>query len=177
MIKLFDILSEIGDATLSVPYNKTGESLNSTKDEKTINYEFEIGDNAYIVELYTGLMDKYDISQSKSKNEYYLGVVFGNKVGNKEFNTLDTNRGEQYRIMATVTKILKDYVSQHPEVVEIVYEPVKSGPSDQGREKLYKAYVEKNLPDWSYTKDSHNHVYLRKPNISSKSNVKRSFKK
>jgi hypothetical protein len=177
MIKLFDILSEIGDATLSVPYNKTGESLNSTKDEKTINYEFEIGDNTYIVELYTGLIDKYDVPQSKSKNEYYLGVVFGNKVGNEEYTTLDTNRGEQYKIMATVTKILKDYVSQHPEVVEIVYEPVKSGPSDQGREKLYKAYVEKNLSDWSYTKDSNNHVYLRKPNTSSNSNIKRSFKK
>jgi len=177
MIKLFDILSEIGDAALSVSYNKTGESLNSTKDEKTINYEFEIGDNAYIVSLYTGLMDKYDVPQSKSNGEYYLGVVFGNKVGNKEFTTLDTNRGEQYRIMATVTKILKDYISQHPEVIEIVYEPVKSGPSDQGREKLYKAYVEKNLPDWSYTKDSHNHVYLRKPNTSSKSNITRSFKK
>jgi len=176
MIKLFDILSEIGDAALSVLYNKTGESLNSTKDEKTINYEFEIGDNTYIVELYTGLMDKYDAPQSDSNGEYYLGVVFGNKTKDG-FDTLDTNRGEQYKIMATVTKILKDYVAQHPEVVEIVYEPVKSGPSDQGREKLYKAYVEKNLPDWSYTKDSHNHVYLRKPNTSSKSNIKRSFKK
>jgi hypothetical protein len=78
--------------------------------------------------------------------------------------------------MATVTKILKDYVSQNPEVVEIVYEPVKSSPSDKGREKLYKAYVEKNLPDWSYTKYS-NQIYLKKPNTLSKSNIKHSFKK
>ena len=84
MIKLFDILSEIGDATLSVPYNKTSKSTNSFGDETTINYEFEIGDNTYIVELYTGLKDKYDVPQSKSKDEYYLGVVFGNKVGNEE---------------------------------------------------------------------------------------------
>ena len=177
MIKLFDILSEIGDAALSVSYNKTGESLNSTKDEKTINYEFEIGDNAYIVSLYTGLMDKYDVPQSRSNGEYYLGVVFGNKIGNKEFTTLNTNRGEQYRVMATITRILKDYVAQHPEVVEIVYEPVKSGPADQGRERLYKAYVEKNLSGWNYSKDSHNHVYLRKPNTSSKSNSKHIFNK
>jgi hypothetical protein len=180
-VKLFeefiDPLFEIGDATLSVPYHKKGESLNSYKDEKTIDYEFEIGDSAYIVSLYTGLMDKYDVPQYKSNGEYYLGVVFGNKVGNNDFATLDTNRGEQYRIMATVTKILKDYVTQHPEVVEIVYEPVKSGPSDRGREKLYKAYVDKNLSGWSYTKDSHNHVYLRKPSVSSKSNVKHIFNK
>ena len=45
---------------------------------------------------------------------------------------------------------LKDYISKHPELVEISYEPVKKSADDQGREKLYQVYVQKNLPDWKY---------------------------
>jgi hypothetical protein len=80
--------------------------------------------------------------------------------------------------MSTVTKILKDYIAKHPELVEISYEPVKKSIDDQAREKLYQIYVQKNLSDWEYTKDSYGWIYLNKPKPeSSKSIFKRFFNK
>ena len=78
--------------------------------------------------------------------------------------------------MATVTKILKDYIEEHPEVAEISYEPVQSNNTDFAREKLYSAYFKKNLPGWKYHSEA-GFVYLTNPEQTQEpSKIKRFLK-
>jgi len=177
MISLTNILKEIGDATSAVPYAHTNSE--KRKYETIEKYEFEIGEDTYIVSMFVSEVD----TTLPSKEGYKEGstgmeIMFGLKTEKYSVgDTARTNKGDQYKIMATVTKILKDYISKHPELVEISYEPVKKSADDQGREKLYQVYVQKNLPDWKYTKDS-GWINLNKPKPEpSKSIFQRFFKK
>jgi hypothetical protein len=177
MIKLMDILKEIGDASMAVDYRKLGESKQPY--QTIIEYEFKIGEDAYEVLMYVSPMDGSLVKDNTGNTG--MQIMFGLKteqyIGG---DTRRTNKGDQYKIMATVTKILKDYINQHPELVEISYEPVKKDANDQGREKLYQAYTQKNLPNsWQYIKDSYGWIHLRSPEYTSppKSAFKRFFKK
>ena len=176
MIKLIDILLEIGDASLAVPYTHA----NSEKREyETIEtYEFKIGEDTYAVTMFVSELD-FDLSSNKGYKEGSTGmqIMFGLKTDKYSGgDTARTNKGVQYQVMAAVIKILKDYINKHPELVEISYEPVKKSADDQAREKLYQAYVEKNLPDWKYTKIG-KYVYLNKPKSSITSKIKSFFRK
>jgi hypothetical protein len=178
MIKLMDILKEIGDASMAVNYRKVGED--KQKYQTVIGYEFEIGKDIYIVTMYVSEID----TSLPSKKDYEDGntgiqIMFGLKTDTYSDvgDTSRTNKGVQYQVMSTVIKILKDYISKHPELVEISYEPVKKNAEDQGREKLYQIYIQKNLSDWKYTKDSYGWIYLNKPPKASKSLFKRFFNK
>lgn len=167
MIKLMDILNEIGDATIPVVYKKL--STWKTGEEKTIiNYGFEIEGDEYVVNTYVRPIEK-------NSDNTTMTVIF--TVRNS--HSTRTNKGVQYQVMSTITQILKDYVNEHPELVEIAYEPVKNDPSDEAREKLYRAYVKKNIPNWNYSKGSDGYVYITKPGYTKppKSIFQRFFKK
>ena len=176
MIKLIDILKEIGDATNPVPYHKASDE--DTGYEKRLGYEFSIGDDVYVVHLYITEVDpswpKYDGLKKGSK---YVVIWFGLKTDKyKDGDTSRTNKFQQYSIMATVTKILKDYIEEHPEVAEISYEPVQSNNTDFAREKLYSAYFKKNLPGWKYHSEA-GFVYLTNPEQTQEpSKIKRFLK-
>jgi hypothetical protein len=102
------------------------------------------------------------------KTEKYSGIVG---------DTARTNRGVQYKVMSTITKILKDYIDEHPELARIDYEPVKKSKDDQGRTKLYRAYVTKALPNWNYREDDYGWVRVEKPRVTPTTPTKRFFKK
>jgi hypothetical protein len=150
VIKLADILLEIGDASIApAPYTV---AVNKPYDLKI---EFTVEDVSYFlrIESRSQILDKTDT----------IRVDFG-VAGTETHQWLkDTNKGDQYKIMATVVRALKDFADSHPNLDTIVYTPVKTkGPQDRGREILYKAYVNKQIPDWSYhTLDDT--VVLRKP--------------
>lgn len=173
MIKLLDILNEIGDATKAVPYRKSFKS--KQPNYTIIQYEFKIGEDTYEVNTYPRPVG------DGSKNTT-MSVDFNINTPDDQpghYYTSTTNKGVQYTVMATIVKILKDYIDQHPELVEIYYEPVKNTKNNialQSREKLYKIYAEKNLPNWSYSKEGDT-INLRKPGYTpSKSIFKRFFK-
>lgn len=165
MIKLSDILQEIGDATSPVPYTKTSEKRD--KYETRIKYEFKLGEDTYIVSLFVSDLDtSLPSNREQQKGSTGMAVMFGLETKDKYAGVGDTsrtNRGVQYKVMSTVTKIIKDYVDKHPELVEISYEPVKKDKQDQARQKLYRAYVTKALPNWRYREDDYGYVYLTKP--------------
>jgi hypothetical protein len=174
MIKLIDILNEIGDATNPVPYKKIGEEDNEY--EKRLRYAFNIGDDVYIVNMYIGTASDIPRYDGIKKGSTVLTLWFGLKTDKDELgSTARTNKFNQYQVMATVTKILKDYINDHPELAEISYEPVKSNTNDFSREKLYKAYVRKNLPNWNYSEEA-GYVYLTRPELTEPIK-KRLFKK
>ena len=178
MIKLMDILKEIGDATSAVSYIHTDSG--KSKYETVEKYEFEIGEDTYVVTMFVSEVDTtLPSKEGYKKGSTGLQIMFGLKTDKYQGgDTARTNKGVQYKIMSTVTKILKDYIAKHPELVEISYEPVKKSIDDQAREKLYQIYVQKNLSDWEYTKDSYGWIYLNKPKPEpSKSIFKRFFNK
>lgn len=162
MIKLIDLLKEIGDATSAVPY--THKNSEKRKYETIETYNFNIGEDTYAVTMFVTKLD-FDLPSNEGykKGSTGMQIMFGLKTDKYSGgDTSRTNKGVQYQVMATVTKILKDYINKHPELVEISYEPVKKDADDQAREKLYQAYVNKNLPDWKYKK-IRTWVYLNKP--------------
>jgi hypothetical protein len=157
VIKLIDLIKEIGDSPSTVSYAQT--DYGKGKDEAVGKYEFMIGSDTYVVNTYVKELDP-------SERTTAMRVSFGLKSSNNSSgNTTSTNRGVQYQVMAAVTKVIKDYVNSHPELVQISYEPSKRSASDRGRLDLYKAYVQKSLPDWSYREESrgwNTTVYLDK---------------
>jgi len=165
MIKLASLLQEIGDATSPVPYTKASEK--ESKYETVTNYEFKIGEDTYIVTTYVSDMDlTLPSSSNQPKGSTGMQIMFGlktEKYSGIVGDTARTNRGVQYKVMSTITKILKDYIEEHPELARIDYEPVKKTAEDQGRTKLYRAYVTKALPNWNYREDDYGWVRVEKP--------------
>jgi len=179
MIKLASLLQEIGDATSPVPYTKTSEKPD--KYETKIKYEFKIGEDTYIVSLFVSDLDlTLPSNTDQQKGSTGMAVIFGLKTDRygdtSAGDTSRTNKGVQYQVMSTVTKIIKDYIDKHPELAKISYEPVKKSKEDQGRTKLYRAYVTKALPNWNYREDDYGYVYLTKPPQEKRSLLKRIFK-
>lgn len=155
MIKLIDLLKEIGDSPSNVSYTKTS----SGKDNTATRYEFTIGEDTYVVSMHIKELDP-------SQGTTTMRVSFGLKSGSSSSgNTTSTNRGVQYQVMAAVTKVIKDFADSHPELAQITYEPSKRSAGDRGRLDLYKTYVQKNLPGWDYKEQSSGFfttVYLNK---------------
>jgi hypothetical protein len=109
-----------------------------------------------------------------------MAVMFGLKTQDQYAGVGDTsrtNRGVQYKVMSTITKILKDYIDEHPELARIDYEPVKKSKDDQGRMKLYRAYITKALPNWNYREDDYGWVRVEKPGVTHTTPTKRFFNK
>jgi hypothetical protein len=69
---------------------------------------------------------------------------------NKYWSTIiSTNKGELYRVMATITDIIKEFLKNTPSVKALIYEPSKKS-SEQGfgtqRDMLYQSFIKKAIP-------------------------------
>ena len=63
------------------------------------------------------------------------------------------NKGEIYSVMATVTNIALDFIKKvNPKI--IYFRAAKNFNNDNRREKLYLAYIKKQLPNWTLGKHS-----------------------
>ena len=146
MIKLKDILNEIGDSSakpfnflLTISGKNEYQYMFLTK-EKQIPY--------YVIFKYVSKSDVWDISFS----------TIGSKNGDEVINS-----GEMYSVMATIVKIIKDFISKkNPEKLQ--YSPAKNFDTDLRRAKLYDVYLKKNLNGWDVSK-SGDYVVLTNPNI------------
>jgi hypothetical protein len=146
MIKLKKILNEIGDSSakpfnflLTISGKNEYQYMFLTK-EKKIPY--------YIIFKYISKSDAWDISFS----------TIGSKNGDEVINS-----GEMYSVMATIVKIIKDFISKkNPEKLQ--YSPAKNFDTDLRRAKLYDVYLKKNLNGWDVSK-SGDYVVLTNPNV------------
>ena len=128
MIKLIDILKEIGNAnTQSYEYSYDGPNYRAYfTTEHNIQYKvsFKIINN------------RRDISS---------GVIYDSD-DDPDFEVI-TNKGNIYRIMSTIISIINRAISEfNPN--EIKFD------SDNKRIKLYKNYIEKNLKGYIITKET-----------------------
>lgn len=65
------------------------------------------------------------------------------------------NRGELYRVMSTVVKIVKSFISTHPDINELFIVPAKENIKDIRRLNLYIHYAQTQWPDADVKVDNH----------------------
>jgi len=107
----------------------------------------------------TGSGIKYEVRFGRRKdNILHATIVFG--VINDEFEGeeyIETNKGEVYRVMATLVQVIRMFMAEHTKVM--IYEftgTAKKGETDEettARINLYKRYLPVIFPDhegWSF---------------------------
>jgi hypothetical protein len=146
MIKLIDILKEIGDAS-SQPYSF---DFYSDYDGMRI-YGFDTESYPYTVELQYADLDNYDEDATN-----ILGVRFyvaDEDDPDMELDDIVTNRGELFRVMATVTAIIKKDLQDHPEIDTITFTPAKKEgeTTNVSRLNLYTRYIKNAFPNATIT--------------------------
>ena len=186
MIKLLDILKEIGEASkaFTTQRNEQGQSI-----VYTINDENFPIDNFTIL-ITTG--EKNDIINSQPNNvekpRFALSKYKGNAaridfgvIENDQWSFPVINRGYLFGIMGTVVNSIKQVIAANPGIEYLLFipaskiksttnftdnkkfKPEKNPPpqadtqvSDNGsqRENLYLAYVKKQLPNATLTKEN-----------------------
>jgi len=144
--QVYDLLkkgavNEVGEANVE-PY-KWEET---DKGEYRINAKFETDNKIeYIVNLY---IDDYEGLKA-------IEVEFTAKSENDKYpsTTTVTNKDEMYRVMATITSIIKKYIEEY-KIQAIIYSPSKKSDKEDDfnnqRDKLYKAFISKTFPDVEY---------------------------
>ena len=186
MIKLVDILNEIGEASkaFTTQRNEQGQSI-----VYTINDEKFPIDN-FIILITTG--EKNDIINSQPNNvekpRFALSKYKGNAaridfgvIENNQWTFPVINKGYLFGIMGTVVNSIKQVIAANPGIEYLLFIPaskIKSTTnftankknklernpppqadtqvSDNGsqRENLYLAYVKKQLPNATLTKEN-----------------------
>jgi len=142
MIKLKDILTEVGEGT-ATPYKFKFKK--STFGGKERSYAFTTDSSLEYEASLTSLMSTKNFTSLKTN----LYVSFKTVTG--DYSDV-TNKGEQFKIMATVIAIIKadiEFLAKegNPPVKVIKFAPEKSDDNDNRRANFYKAYIQKQLPN------------------------------
>lgn len=153
VIKLIDILTEVGEGT-APKYDWTFKGEYDTGDIINLDYEFVTDSSIhYFVKLTVAHYDQ---------EEYEMMIAFGvgksvvkKAFGDKSPFAKVVNKGELYRVMATVVDIVKNGIKRCAEkgneVKYLLFKPEREKETKQGyvtsdqRNRLYKAYIDKNL--------------------------------
>ena len=141
MIKLTTLLREIGDAGAKVygDLNPTGRGQGYYK------YEFTTESGTqYVVHV----LKFVETDESRPVLTTEFTVAF--HVKEREWEE-ETNKGELYKIMATVVGFVRRVVQSDPSSKDgtekaIVFVPAKKDPNDNRRLNLYTAYVKRQIP-------------------------------
>ena len=125
--------------------------------------------------VYTFTTDKevdYEVRFARKKeNLLHVTIAFG--VLNDEYEGEEyviTNKGDVYRVMATVVKVIKAYLSHHPNVriMEFTGVPVtgESEREETKRLKLYTRYLPLifNVKEWEFIPNG-NHMICKRTNL------------
>ena len=140
MIKLQDMLFEIGEGITPYTFRQIANK------EDLIAYTFDTeADDRYIVKFELSRPHIYDLS-------FYPGSSLSQQEENDKVGII-MNKGNAFRVMSTVVSFVKTLISKNKKVTGIDWIGVlssKMGAGDQ-REKLYNAYLQKNIdqfPNW-----------------------------
>lgn len=128
------ILNEVGEGT-SKPY----KWVMMNDDERYQNYGFETD---------SGLNYRLDLDIQEGDEDKDSAIVSFGVMDDDYFVDYDvtTNKGELYRIMATVVDILKDFIKNNKDIKYLQFTADKGGLQKSQRSNLYLAYINKHLP-------------------------------
>jgi hypothetical protein len=136
MIKLKDILlNEVGDASADA-YKWKPASRPTLSNEFTFTSDSGL---EYYVKFWDTGEDTIEVA--------FVAEEPGASYFDQAAYSTVTNRGELFKVMATVAEIILYYLQSHPEYKYLTYEPSKTtGKDDNRRDKLYRAYMKKMIP-------------------------------
>ena len=143
MIKLKNILFEIGEGTAK-PYK-----YKLTRTESTPGF----GDYFRLYEFVTDLDTHYEVSfeieEDYSKDEpwEFMNIEYGvdSKDGGGVDYKVETNKGELFRVMATIVDITKKILKERKNIKTLTFTGSKENEDDQRRNNLYMAYIKKHI--------------------------------
>lgn len=149
------LLQEIGDTSNIETYPTTWENPRNTDELKHYTVRFSTGtekdDNKYVVYF---SVDKRDIKTDDIGPAWFMSVEFGVEGDSKSYDYVSVvNNDKMYKVMATVIQIVKELISEFDNmghyVREIWIDPSRNFEGDTRRSRLYKAYIQKNMPEGS----------------------------
>jgi hypothetical protein len=146
MIKLKNILLEIGEGTAK-PYKY---KLTRTESDPDFGDYFRLYE--FVTDLDTHYEVMFEIEEDYSKDEpwEFMNIEYGvdEKDGGGIDYKVETNKGELFRVMATIVDITKSILKERKNIKQLVFTGAKNrGEDDQRRNKLYMAYIRKHVPN------------------------------
>ena len=127
------------------------------------HFLFEIGDTSakkYKYKIKGKIDDMSEFNKridakfkTESKLKYTLTVINTNSFLDVDFTADgeydETNRGEMFKVMATVVDVIENIVNSNEGIRGVRYEPKYKGndPNDfgEGRDRLYRRFIEKSI--------------------------------
>jgi hypothetical protein len=144
-ISQINLLLEIGDTTQG--YQLNGGDLKPKGEEGYYQaiYRFTTDNGTQ----YKVQIDAYDTEDDNGSTEMMPFIEVGFYTKEKGYQAIgNLEKREVFKIMATVTNAVKDFINKHDWVEEIHYSPsesVKQG-GEQKKRNLYQAYIQKAFP-------------------------------
>ena len=67
------------------------------------------------------------------------------RSGGKNVFLQTFNKGELFKVMATITNIVKEFLEEYTDIKTLVMSPTKEDDDDNRRSKLYSAFIKRIL--------------------------------
>jgi hypothetical protein len=145
MIKLKNILLEIGEGTAK-PYKY---KLTRTESDPDFGDYFRLYE--FVTDLGTHYEVMFEIEEDYSKDEpwEFMNIEFGvdEKDGGGVSYKVETNKGELFRVMATIVDITKSILKERKNIKQLTFSGSKKDEDDNRRNNLYMAYIKKHVPN------------------------------
>ena len=145
MIRLKDILFEVGEGTAK-PYKY---KLTRTESDPDFGDYFRLYE--FVTDLGTHYEVTFEIEEDFSKDEpwEFMNIEFGvdEKDGGGVSHNIETNKGELFRVMATIVDITKKILKERENIKTLTFSGSKKYEDDNRRNNLYMAYIRKNIPN------------------------------
>ena len=126
------------------------------KTDSKIEYIVSLYQEQYLIDDYEGLKAIEVEFTAKSENDKYPSV------------TTVTNKGEMYRVMATITSIIKKYIEEY-KIQAIIYSPSKKSDKEDDfnnqRDRLYREFISKAFPGAKYETSKQGRIAIL-PNVN-----------
>jgi hypothetical protein len=123
------------------------EFINEIGDSSAKKYQYDINGNFNTMGNASSRL--YAKFESDSGLEYTLTVIHINKFLDVDFSIdgewPETNRGEVFRVMATITDIIENILLKSEDIKGIRYEPKGKTSNNidggKGRDRIYRAFI------------------------------------
>jgi hypothetical protein len=136
----------------SKPINEVGEASAQP-------YEYKLNAETYYKVVYTFITDSgldyivkfeldNDVADVVFRTEQSLDI---SRSGRKNVFLQTFNKGELFKVMATITNIVKEFLEKYTDIKTLVISPSKEDDTDNRRAKLYSAFIKKSIDSKKYS--------------------------
>lgn len=142
--------------------------MSNLKTDRIYTIEFPAIPSAGVYYFNTDSGLRYEVRFGRRQdNILFATIVFG--VINDEFEGeeyVTTNRGEVYKVMSTISEIVRDFMKVHPKMMCYEFHAVDREGEDEGNQNarmyLYRRYLPQIFDDTWETKISGNSALVKR---------------